>query len=57
MYNATLQDLLDSCDITESQYYAALDCDQKKLTVIYKWRPCEMNLGPYNTVTLSILHY
>ena len=47
--------MLNPCDIyTKSQFCAALDCVQKKLTVICKRNPRERNTGPYNTVISSL---
>lgn len=55
MYDITLQDLLNPCDIyTKSQFCTALDCVQKKFTVICKRNPRERNTDPYNTVMSSL---
>ena len=55
LQDVTLDDLLRSCDLSRSEYFSALDKVQKKLTVIYKRAPNETNIGPYNTVMISIL--
>ena len=53
--DVTLDDLLRSCDVSRDEYFAALDTVQKKLTILYKRKPSETNIGPYNTVMISIL--
>ena len=53
--DVTLQDLLDSCNITREQYFEVLDQVQNSLKIMYKRQPNETNIGPYNTVMLSIL--
>ena len=55
LQDVTLDDLLSSCNLSRSEYFSALDTVQKKLTVIYKRTPNETNIGPYNTVMISIL--
>ena len=27
----------------------------KKFSILYKWKPSELNIGPYNTVILKLL--
>ena len=53
--DVTVGEILDMCDITEEQYDEALQNMQKKLCIVYKRKPSEVNIGPYNTVVLSIL--
>ena len=54
--DVTLKEVLEMCNISESKYYTAFKHVQKKnLTIIYKRRPCEVNIGPYNTVLLMLL--
>jgi len=55
LQDVTLDDLLRSCNVTKDDYFSALDMVQKKLTVLYKRKPNETNIGPYNTVMISIL--
>ena len=55
LQDVTLDDLLQSCDLSRDEYFSALDTVQKKLTVLYKRAPNETNIGPYNTVMISIL--
>ena len=33
----------------------ALGCVEKKASILYKRKPCEVNIGPYNTVILKLL--
>ena len=53
--DVTLNDILESCDASETEYSHALECVQKKVSIIYKRRPCEKDISPYNTVILSLL--
>ena len=53
--DVTLEDILESCDLSETEYSDALECVQKKASIIYKRRPCEKDISPYNTVILSLL--
>lgn len=53
--DVTLQDLLTSCDVSHSEYSDALQCSQQKVSIIYKRKPCEKYISPYNTVMLSLL--
>ncbi|XP_066926766.1 uncharacterized protein [Clytia hemisphaerica] len=55
LQDISLDDLLRSCDISRDEYFTALDMVQKKITVLYKRTPNETNIGPYNTVMISIL--
>ncbi|XP_066924610.1 uncharacterized protein [Clytia hemisphaerica] len=55
LQDVALDGLLSSCDLSKIQYFSALDTVQKKLTVIYKRKPNETNIGPYNTVMISLL--
>ena len=45
--NVTEKELLEMCRISEDEYYNALEYVQKKVSIIYKRRPCEVNIGPY----------
>ena len=42
------------CGVTQEEYYNALRCVEK-VTIFYKRRPSEVNIGPYNTVILKLL--
>ena len=53
--DVTLEDVLETCNVSESEYYDALNTMQKKLSIFYKRRPCENTISPYNTVILSLL--
>ena len=52
---ATLAKVLDSCGVTENEYTHALDVMAKKITIVYKRRPNEEYVSPYNTVLLSLM--
>ena len=51
----TEKELLEKGGVSETEYYNALEYGQEKESVIYKRRPCEVNIGPYNTVILMLL--
>ena len=53
--NVTTKDVLEMCEVSETDYYDALEYVQKKVSIIYKRKPCEVNIGPYNTVILMLL--
>ena len=50
-----LTQILSECDISEEEYYDALDYVSNKVTVQYKRKPSEQNFSPYNTVILSLM--
>ena len=54
-YDATLAKVLDSCGVTEDEYTHALDVMAKKITIVYKRKPNEEFVSPYNTVLLSLM--
>lgn len=41
--------------MSEAEYHEALENAEKKTTVLYKSRLCEMNIVPYNTAILQLL--
>ena len=47
--------ILEECGLTLEQYGSALGCVLKKYSVLYKWKPGEVNIRPYNTVILKLL--
>ena len=54
IHGVTNKKLLALCDVSEAQYEEAVKNVQKKLSIIYKRKPSEVNVGPYNTVILSL---
>ena len=46
---------MEECGVTAEQHYNALGCVEKKVSILYKQKPCELNIGPYNTVILKLL--
>ena len=40
---------------TAEQYDNVLGCVEKKVSILYKRKPCEVNIGSYNTLTLKLL--
>ena len=53
--DVTLSQILEECGVTEEQYDYALGCVEKTVSVLYKRKPCEVNIGSYNTVILKLL--
>ena len=47
---------MEECGVTTEQYDSALGCVEKKVSILYKRKPCEVNIGPYNTVILKLLN-
>ena len=41
--------------MSENAYYEALEITEKRMSILYKRKPSEVNIGPYNTVILSLL--
>ena len=62
-YIATISDLsdvllsqiLEECGVKAEQYDNALGCVEKKVSILYKRKPCEVKIGPYNTVIFKLL--
>ena len=55
LFDVTLGDILHTCRLSEKEYNNALETMQKKVYIIYKRRPIEKDISPYNTVILSLL--
>ena len=53
--NATLDDILHSCGVSEVEYGIAMNTMQKNTTILYKRKPNEINVVPYNTVLFGLL--
>ena len=53
--NITQAELLKINGVSEKIYHNALQYVQKRVSIIYKRRPCEVYVGPYNTVFMMIL--
>ena len=51
----TERELLEIAGVLEDDYYEAVEYVQKKISIIYKRKPCEVNIGPYSTIILKIL--
>ena len=52
--DVTLSQILEECGVTTEQYDSALGCVEKKVSILYKRKPREVNIGPYNTVILEL---
>ena len=53
--NVTVSEILSDCDISEDEYYNALEYVTNKVNVIYKRAPNEQNVSTYNPVILSLM--
>ena len=51
----TQSEVLGICGVTQQQYNSALSCVEKKVSVLYKSKPCEVNIGSYTTVIVKLL--
>jgi len=51
----TLHDILISCGVSYDEYITALEFSKSKLSIIYKRKPVEQNISPYNPVLLGSL--
>ena len=50
----TLSEILEECGVTAVQYDNALGCVKKSSLYYVNEKPCEENIGPYNTVILNL---
>ena len=50
----TQSEILEKCGVTGEQYNSGLICLEKKVSVLYKRKPCKVNIGTYNTVILKL---
>ena len=50
LFDVTLSEFLEECGVTAEQYENALGYVGKKVSILYKRKPCKVNIGPYNTV-------
>ena len=53
--DVTLSEILEENGVTAEQHGNALECMEKKVSILYKRKPCEVNIGLYNTVILKLL--
>ena len=53
--DVTLSQILEECGVTAEQYDNALGCVEKKVSILYKRKPCEVNIGSYNKVILKLV--
>ena len=52
----TLLEILEEFGVTAEQYDSALGGVEKKVSILYKRKPCEMKeTGPYDTIILKLL--
>ena len=50
----TLSEILKKSKATEEQYNNVLEFKRKQFSIAYKQKPCEMNIGPYNSFILTL---
>ena len=55
LFDMTLSEILENSGVTEEQYNNAVECVGKQVCRVHKQKPCEVNIGPYNTVILKLL--
>ena len=53
--DATLTKVLDRCVVTEDKYIQALETMRRNISIIYKTKPNETMINPYNTVLLDLM--
>ena len=53
--DVTLSESLKDCGVTAEQYDNVLGHMEKKISILYKQKPCEVNIRPYNSVILKFL--
>ena len=53
--DVTLSQILEECGVIAEQYDNALGCVEKKVSILFKRKPSEVNIGPYNAVILKLL--
>ena len=53
--DATLTKVLDRCVVTEDKYIQALETMRRNISIIYKRKPNETMINPYNTVLLDLI--
>ena len=53
--DATLSNVLDSFGVTEHEYIQALETMRRKISIIFKRKPNETMINPYNTVLLNLM--
>ena len=50
----TVEDLLHECNLSLVEYENALEVMKSKISIIYKRKPSEVYISPYNTVLLNL---
>ena len=53
--DVTLPEVLEESGVTTKQYDNKLKCVRKEVSKLYKRKPREEKVGPYNTVILKLL--
>ena len=54
-FDRNLEEILNSYNVSEYDFYDALHTSDRKLSIHYKQKPNEKDVSPYNTVTLSLI--
>ena len=47
MSDVTLSEVLEECGVSPEQYDNTLGCVEKKVSILYKWKPSEVKIGLY----------
>ena len=50
----TQSDILEQCRVAEEQHDNTLSCVEKSVAVVHNPKPCEVNIGSYNTGILKL---
>ena len=45
-----LSEVLEKSGATEEQCNNVLECVDTQVSIVYKRKPCEVNIGPFNTI-------
>ena len=54
-FYCNLEEILNSYNVSEYDFYDALHKSNRKLSIHHKQKPNEKDISPYNTVTLSLI--
>ena len=54
MFDVTQSEIWKDCEVTADQHDNTLGWVEEKVSILYKWKPCKVNIRPYNTVILKL---
>ena len=52
----TFDELLERANVSKDEYYTALEAFRRKTSIVYKRKPSEITISPYNTIILDCLN-